>query len=124
MININYQVEIIKQVAKLKEYNEFKDIIKEFEEVLSKNQITQEEYNCKVNELINKYTIEISIISTRDIIAKQTGKSKNADSYKESLVDILISITIIKYCEKIGKSYTLQDINNYDFILNVFNDKM
>lgn len=120
---MNYQVEIIKQIDKLKEYDEFKDLIKEFEDVLSKNQITHEEYNKKYNELNNKFPIEMNIIYSRDTIAKQKGKGRKAVSYKDLLIDILISITIIKYCEKIGKSYTMENINNYDFILNVLNNK-
>lgn len=119
---MNYQLEIIKQINKLKDYNDFKDIIGEFENVLSKNQITQEDYNQKINELFNKYPLEMNIICSRDTIATKIGKNRNPKSYKETLIDILISITIIKYCKKIGKPYTMHDINGYNFIFNVLNN--
>ena len=116
---MDYRNEIINEINRIKDHYELANIFKKINMILAKDNISADEYVKEINELYNKYPLEMAVIYKRDAIAKSTGTGKNASSYKEYLVDTLISIAIIKVCNKEHVSFNNDDINHYDFILRV-----
>ena len=116
---MDYRNEIINEINRIKDHYELADIFKKINMILAKDNISTDEYVKEINELNNKYSLEMAIIYNRDAIAKSTGTNKIPSSNKESLIDTLITIAIIKVCNKEHVSFNNDDINHYDFILRV-----
>ena len=114
------QREIIKQLERIKEQYELSNLWNELIKVISKKNINNQEYNSERDYLYNNYKFEMTIINARDNYISSVCRTKLPVTYKEGLIDIILSIACIKVCEKIGKSYNNEDISSYLFIMNLF----
>lgn len=115
-MNENQKI-IINEIERIKDVHELQDLYNELCEISNKFEIGKEEYDLKITNLYRKYLYEMNVIFNRNKYFASVVKTKNAISYKELLIDTIISIVGVKVCEKVGMSYTNDDINSYIFII-------
>lgn len=111
------QEDVIKKLKKIKDITEISDLVKEIEDIEEKEFINDDEFHMKIEEYYNKYTFEMNVIIKKEsIIGIPTVYLTN----KTKLLNTLISISAIKLLEKQSIKYTANEIDDYTYLINVF----
>ena len=97
------------------------DIAQKMIEVNNK-EIDEKEYSKENTELLQKYPKEILVIETKEIVISAIGKNKTQISFKNILLNRLLSIGLLKILDKRQQKCSNEELNSYQYMIQVFNN--
>ncbi len=119
---MNKAYELFKLMDDHKDIYDLEDILKEIDYLLRISEIDNQEYVIKINEYRKKYMFEMSLLDVRERIIDSLKINRIPISNKNMLINILVSITGIKVLEKMETPYKLEDIKDYDYVINLIKE--